>query len=114
MQINNKVTNIFFTQWIEGFVSEVLNRTELECKEVTIEDVDDKRIYLTIDGVEYDIRTWNYHPIGHDKNGEVNAEGVEYTLFNMSGNSGQTVPHGSGVTKITWDNAVVRQNAKNN
>lgn len=55
----------------------------LECNKVIIDDVDYDRIYLTIDGEEYDIRTWSYRPIRLDSDGKVCAEMVRYTLFKM-------------------------------
>lgn len=108
MKIINKTTDETYIQWVESFVKEVITRVNISCNEVIIEDIEhSKRIFLTIDGEEYDIRTWNFRPAKKDKSGEVCAEMVEYTLFKMimenNGNGhGEIVDE--GLLKIEWEN----------
>lgn len=64
MNLINKVTEESYTQWIEKFVTNVLNKGNVDYKEVIIEDIEfSKRVFLTVDGEEYDIRTWNFRPV---------------------------------------------------
>ena len=107
MRIINKVTNSSYIKWIESFVKEVITRANIPCNEVVIEDIEhSKRIFLTIDGEEYDIRTWNFRPVKKVKNGETCAEMVEYTLLQMvkdnTGSHGEEVNEGR--TKTEWEN----------
>ena len=82
MKLINKVTEESYIQWIEKFVRNVLFREKLTCEEVVIEDIEfSKRIFLNIDGEEYDIRTWSFNPIDADENGEICAEIVEYKQY---------------------------------
>ena len=61
MNLINKVTEESYTQWIEKFVTDVLNKGNVSCKEVIIEDIEfSKRVFLVVDEEEYDIRTWNF------------------------------------------------------
>ena len=54
------------------------------CSEVVITDIEEsKRIFLLIDGKEYDIRTWSYKPLDKDKKGNVFSETVVYTLYKI-------------------------------
>ena len=98
MNLINKVTEESYTQWIEKFVTDVLNKGNVRCKEVIIEDIEfSKRVFLTVDGEEYDIRTWNFQTC---------AEMVEYTLFKMvddeHGSHGEEVDEGR--LRIEWKN----------
>lgn len=107
MKIINKVTNENYIQWIEKFVADVLKAAKLSYEEVVIEDIEPSRnIYLTIDGKEYSLRTWNYHPVDTDSDGKPCAEMVEYTLYEMvadeSGSHGKEVDN--SMIKITWKN----------
>ena len=107
MKITNKVMDENYTQWIEKFVTRVLKHAYIKCKEVVIEDIEpSKRIFIFVDGKEYDIRTWNYRPIRYDNNGVVCAERVEYTLFKIvpdnDGSHGEVVDEDS--TQIEWVN----------
>ena len=118
MKIINKVNDESYIQWIEKFVVDVLKsaRAKVKCKEVVIEDIEPSRnISLSIDGKEYVIRTWNYHPIGTDLNGNTCAEDVEYTLYEMvedeDGAHGNEVDF--GLIRITWRNeGVLRVHGK--
>ena len=111
MKIINKVTDENYVQWIEDFVkSVVINDAHISCDEIIIEDIElDRRIFLLVDGREYDIRTWNYHPIDTDENGIVCKEMVVYTLFKMipcdGGSCGEEVIEGH--LKIEWDNSLM-------
>lgn len=107
MEIINKVTDKAYIQWIEDFVGRVLKLAKLSYKEAVIEDVEHfKRIYLTIDGKEYIIRTWGFHPVERDENGNTCAEMVEYTLYEMvpdkDGSHGKEVDN--NMIRITWKN----------
>lgn len=108
MKIINKVTEEGYIQWIEDFVSRVIKKAKLKCQEVVIEDIEwSKRVFLKIDGEDYDIRTWNFHPIKQDSNGKTCAEIVRYTLFKMIWN-GDGTGHGEEVSEghleIEWKN----------
>ncbi len=116
MKIINKVTDESYIQWIEQFVKTVLERAELKCREVVITDIEhSKRIYLEIDGKEYDIRTWNFEPVNYDTNGEICAENVRYTLFKMVSN-GDGSGHGEivdeGALRIEWENGTQKEQAR--
>ena len=51
MNLINKVTEESYTQWIEKFVTDVLNKGNVSCKEVIIEDTEfSKRVFLVVDG----------------------------------------------------------------
>lgn len=107
MKIANNVTDDGYIQWIEDFVLEVLRKSKLKCNEVIIKDIEwSKRIFLSVDDKEFDIRTWNFHPIDEDINGYVCSELVEYTLFEMV--SDEHGMHGVTVcddtAKIVWVN----------
>ena len=108
MNLINNATEESYTQWIEKFLTYVLNKGNVDCKEVIIEDIEfSKRVFLVVDGEEYDIRTWNFHPVDCDKNGKTCAEMVEYTLFKMvmdeDGNGhGEKVIEGR--LRIEWKN----------
>ena len=107
MNLINKVTEESYAQWIEKFVIDVLNKCNVECNEVIIEDIEfSKRVFLVVDGEEYDIRTWNFRPTKNDKNGQTCAEMVEYTLFKMvddeHGSHGEEVDEGR--LRIEWKN----------
>ena len=108
MKVINKVTEETYIQWIEKFVRNVLFRENLACEEVIIEDIEfSKRIFLNIDGKEYDIRTWNFKPIDTDENGETCAETVDYTLFKMvvdNDGNGHGEEVGDGRFIIEWTN----------
>lgn len=108
MKITSKVTDIAYTQWVEQFVQEVLEESGLCGEEVVIMDIEpDKRIFITVDGLPHDIRTWGFIPVETDENGKPCAEDVQYTLFQMvededGGGHGDEVD--SGTLKIEWTN----------
>ena len=110
MNLINKVTEESYVQWIERFVVNVINKAKLNCNEVVIDDIEfSKRIFLTIDAEEYDIRTWNFHPVGEDKNGKTCAEIVDYTLFKMvmdNNGNGHGEEVGEGRLNIEWKNEI--------
>ncbi len=108
MKIINKVNDAGYIQWIEQFVNQIIQRSKLSCEEVIIEDIEySKRIYLNIDGKEYVIRTWNFHPVEKDKENRTCAEKVDYTLFRMV-NDDNGGGHGEDICKgafrIEWEN----------
>ena len=107
MKIINKVMDENYTQWIEKFVTRVLKHAYIKYEEVVIEDVEpSKRIFIFVDGKEYDIRTWNYHIVKYDNNGIPCAERVDYTLFEIvkdnNGSHGEIVDEDQ--TQIEWVN----------
>lgn len=84
MKIINKVDDLGYIQWVEQFVSRIIQKSKISCEEVIIEDIEYSRyIYLKIDGEEYDIRTWNFHPVKKDEKNYTCAEMVDYTFFKM-------------------------------
>ena len=108
--ITNNIKARAYVQWIEGFVSSVLNSAEIECSEVSIDDIEpSKRIYLTVDGTDYTIRTWDYTPIRYDDKGNPDYENIRYTLFKSVedelGSHGEEVE--KGIIPIYWDNEEV-------
>lgn len=107
MKIINKVMDENYTQWIEKFVTRVLKHAYIKYEEVVIEDIEpSKRIFIFVDGKEYDIRTWNYHIVKYDNNGIPCAERVDYTLFEIvkdnNGSHGEIVDEDQ--TQIEWVN----------
>lgn len=107
MIIINKVTDKAYIQWIEDFVARVLKLAKLSYEKTVIEYVEpSKRIYLTVDEKEYIVRTWGFHPVEKDENGDPCAEMVEYTFFEMvadqNGSHGKEVDN--NMIKITWKN----------
>lgn len=108
--ITNNIKARAYVQWLEGFVSSVLNNAEIECSEVSIDDVEpSKRIYLTVDGTDYTIRTWDYTPIHYDDKRNPDYENIRYTLFKSVedelGSHGEEVE--KGIIPIYWDNEEV-------
>lgn len=107
MKIINTINDPNYIQWIEKFVTRVIKKSKLLCKEVVIDDVDDKRIYLSVDGAEYNVRTWNYRLTKKDEEDRPCAEMVDYTLFHMV-DDGDGSGHGkeicNGSLRIEWKN----------
>jgi len=108
MKIINKVTEEGYIQWIENFVSRAIKKAKLKCQEVVIEDIEwSKRVFLKIDGEDYDIRTWNFHPIKQDSNDKTCAELVRYTIFKTIWD-GDGTGHGEEVSEghleFEWKN----------
>lgn len=112
MIIINKVDNdtlqaFGYEQWVEQFVKEVISKTNLECEEIIIEDIElSERIFMSIESNKYTIRTWNFQPVERDRNSDVCAEMVDYTLFRLveddTGSHGEEICN--GVLKIEWKN----------
>lgn len=105
MAIINKVTESSYVKWVEEFVCKVLENANINFDTVEIEDVEiDKRIFIKVDGEDYIIRTWNFHPIGTDFQGIPCCELVDYSLFSES----LDFVFGKEVTKgkieIQWEN----------
>ena len=108
MKIINKVNDPNYIQWIEKFITQIIQNAKLSCKEVIIENVEDsKRIYLSVDGEEYSIRTWSFHPIEMNEKDLPCAEMVDYSFFKMVDN-GDGSGHGEeicdGSLRIEWKN----------
>ncbi len=108
MKITNKVNDPDYIQWIEKFVTQVIEKSKLACKEVIIDDIEDsKRIYLIVDGEEYAIRTWNFHSAKKDEEDRTCAEMVDYSLYEMI-DDGDGSGHGEeicrGSLRIEWKN----------
>lgn len=107
MKITNKVNDPNYIQWIEKFVTQIIRESMLSCEEIIIDDVDEKHIYLSVDGEEYDIRTWNFHSIKKDEIDRTYAEMVDYSLYKMvddsdGGGHGEEICNGS--LMIEWKN----------
>lgn len=105
MEIINKVTEDSYVKWIKEFVCKVLEKANIDFDTVEIEDVEfDKRIFIKVNGVDYIIRTWNFHPIGCDFCGIPCCELVEYSLFfeSLEVTSGKEV--NKGEIEIQWEN----------
>ena len=107
MAVLNKVTDPDYIQWIEYFVCKVLEHADIRFENVVIDDIEfDKRIFIIVDGDEYDIRTWNFKPIAQDCYGKTCCENVSYTLLKMVEDS--TGAHGEDVSEgnleIQWEN----------
>jgi len=117
MKVIDNVKLPGYAQWCPNFVKRVLapihlhiNTNEIDTAEIV--DIDGHRIYLSICGLPFIIRTWNYIPCEKDSNGMTCGEKVEYTLF-FAGKeytlpnglvSGNGEPMSSGVLKIKWSN----------
>lgn len=107
MKIINKVTDKAYVQWIEQFVISVINQSHIGCREVIIRDIEFSiNIWLNVDGEEYHIRTWDFHPVKKDGLYHTCAEMVDYTLFRMvkddTGSHGEAICNGS--LRIEWEN----------
>lgn len=122
MRVIDNVKLPGFVQWCSNFVKRVILPTQLhidgkKVDTVEIVDIDEKRIYLSICGVSFIIRTWNYFPCEQDGNGMTCGEKVEYTLFLVEEYtmpngwvSGNGRPMSSGILKIKWTNdPLIRQ-----
>lgn len=82
MSVINRITEQSYVRWIEEFVCKVLENANIKFDTVEIEDIEiDKRIFIKVDGVEYIIRTWNFHPVETDLQGIPCCELVDYSLF---------------------------------
>lgn len=113
MNIINMVKDYNYTQWIEKFVGDVIRRADIKCEKVIIGGIDpDKRIFLHVDGAEYDIRMWSYRPVEFDLNNMPCAEAVDYTLFKMifDNESGYGEEIDNGCVEIRWNNCYVNSN----
>ena len=99
MSVINRITKQSYVKWIEEFVCKVLENANVEFNTVEIEEVEiNKRIFIKVDGLEYIIRTWNFHPVGADLQGILCCELVDYSLFK----SGEEIAEGK--IEIQWEN----------
>ena len=116
MRVIDSVKLPDYSQWCSSFVEEIITEMELRIGEQKVETVqivyiDGKRIYLSICGFPFIVRTWDYIPCEYDKKGKVCGEEVHYTVFldqeyylpdgtqSMNGE-----PLCSGVKIIRWSN----------
>lgn len=107
MEIINKVTENSYVKWIEEFVCQVLEKANVDFDIVEIKDVEfDKRIFIKIDGEDYTIRTWDFHPIGCDFYGIPCCELVEYSLFYKSLEFASEKEVDKGEIEIQWENEI--------
>ncbi|MCC8051542.1 MAG: hypothetical protein LIP10_12965 [Clostridiales bacterium] len=102
MRIINKADCESYEQWVEGFVRGVLESGNIDCAEVTIDDLDGDRIWLTVDGAEYHIRTWNFEPVHYDAENRPDAEIVSYSLFKVLDDYAEEIEYNS--RRIEWVN----------
>ena len=80
--IINKLEDSSDIQWIESFVTKVLEKSGVSYSEAIIDTMESsKRIYLIIDGNEYTIRTWDFTVTKTDANNIPCAEMIDYTLY---------------------------------
>ncbi|MDY2589589.1 MAG: hypothetical protein SOW32_05305 [Agathobacter sp.] len=107
-KLTNNITDEAYTPWIESFVKNIIYKAKIDCSKVVITDIEpDKRIFLLIDGKEYDIRTWSYDPVEEDEQGRTCSENVRYTLFKMvdeKDGSSHGVELDNGIIQIQWEN----------
>lgn len=110
MKLVNKVTDESYIQWVEKFVTDVINSASINCEEVIIDDIEfSKRVFLVVDNEKYDIRTWNFYPLEMDDNGKTCAEIVNYTLFKMivdNNGNGYGEEVWEGRLRIDWNNNI--------
>ncbi len=107
MAIINKVTEKSYVKWIEEFVCKVIEHANINFDKVEIEYIEfDKRIFIKVDGVDYTIRTWNFHPIGTDFQGIPCCELVEYSLFSESLGFASAKEVDKGEIEIQWENEI--------
>lgn len=115
MKVIDSVRMPGFVQWCANFVKRVIMAAHLQIDgkdvdTVEIVGIEDKRIYLSICGIPFIIRTWNYNPCERDNHGMICGEQVEYTLFvdqeyTVNGvRSMNGKPLCDGVRKIRWSN----------
>ena len=116
MRVIDSVKLPGYSQWCANFVKRVVSKINLHIggtpvDTVEIVDLDGKRIYLSICGLPFIIRTWDYIPCAKDENGDVCSEKVRYTLFvdhkhflpdGTESLNGE--PLYSGELKIKWSN----------
>jgi cytochrome b involved in lipid metabolism len=105
-KLTSNITDEAYTPWIESFVKNIIYKASIDCSNVVITDIEpSKRIFLLIDGKEYDIRTWSYKPLDKDKKGNVFSETVVYTLYKIipdkDGSHGEDIIDGQ--YNIYWD-----------
>lgn len=110
MMIIDTVKMPGYTQWIEGFVRNILESAYIPATATLITNMYNKRIYLCVDGREYMIRTKNFFPARKDVNGLTCSEDVEYTLYYGHQDCGDiddaiTLREiSSGILNIEWEN----------
>lgn len=81
MKIVNMTNNINITKLVES----AIHATCFEDSNIIIKDYDLDRVYLDINGEEFDIRTWNISEIGNSK-----IE-IIYTLFKIEEDCGVSI-----------------------
>mgnify|MGYP004731631313 CR=1 FL=1 len=81
MKIENKTDN----KYLNLLVKDTVHDTPYENSNIIIKDYDLDRVYLDINGEEFDIRTWNISEIGNSK-----IE-IIYTLFKIEENRGVSI-----------------------
>ena len=78
----NKLDESSYIQWIEPFVANVLKKSNVNYKEVIINDMEGcKRIFLIIDSIEYTIRIWDFIVTKVDSKNKPCIAMINYTLF---------------------------------
>lgn len=111
MTIIDTVKQPGYTQWIEGFVTNVLENANITATVTTISNMYNMRIYLFVDGREYMIHTKRFFRTGRDENGITNSEDVEYILY-LGHEECEEIEDpislnqiSTGVLNIHWDNS---------
>lgn len=96
-----------YIPWIETLVESVLEKSGVGYQEIIIEGMEgSKRIFLTVDGVEYTIRIWDVSATKIDQNNRPCAARIEYTLFKqVEGDVGNySIDIFEDYEEIEWDN----------
>lgn len=89
MKVENKTDNKFLVKLVKAAVHD----TPYMDSDIVIKDYDLDRVYLDINGEEFDIRTWNISEIGNSK-----IE-IIYTLFKIKEDCGVSIKEDKVVIK---------------
>lgn len=81
MKIINKVENPICRKWVGELTRQIVQNLKMESQKVIIEEFDGDRVYLKIDGAEYDIRMWDFNVLSQDERNHSCVAFVTYTLF---------------------------------
>ena len=89
MKIENKTDNKFLAQLVKSAVHD----TSYIDSDIIIKDYDLDRVYLDLNGEEFDIRTWNISEIG------ISKIEIIYTLFKIEEDHGVSIKEDKVVIK---------------
>lgn len=105
--IINKLDELSYIHWIDIFVESVLEKSGISYEEAIIDSMEGgKRIFLSIDGTEYTIRTCDFLVTKVDQTNRPCAALINYTLYKQveteKGMYGEEVFEGSEESE--WNN----------